>query len=139
MKHPSSRAGHLATLVGALAVGLGGIALEWQRFELAGVGARGYEVPLVAQIVLVLAALVFVAAALGIATRFRRRFGLVTLSGSLFLLGWVAAAHVSRAAGLPVMPDETITMGPGWYLAVGGAAVAAVGAVVALSGAGRRP
>lgn len=115
--------------------------LEWQRFELAGVGAHGYEVPLVAQIVLVLAGIVAAAAALGVLTRFRRRFGLVTLSGSLFLLGWVVAAHVSRAAGLPLMRDETIAMGPGWYLAAAGAAVAVVGAAIALFGgvAGRRP
>jgi len=132
MKHPSSRTGHVATLVGTVAVVFAGLALEWQRFELAGIGARGYEVPVVAQIVLVLAGIVAVGAALGIVTRYRRRAAGVTLSGSLFLVGWVAAAHVERAVGLPVMPFETVAMGPGYGVAVAGSALALVGAVLAL-------
>jgi|GEM_PF-3460479 len=121
-------------MLGAAFVAFAGLVPPWQRFELAAVSARGYEVPLVAQIVLALAALVVIGAALGLATRYRRRFGLATLSGSLFMTGWVAASHVERAAGLPVMPHETIAMGPGWYLALAGAVVAALGGVLAVVG-----
>ncbi|TNF37985.1 MAG: hypothetical protein EP329_01660 [Deltaproteobacteria bacterium] len=129
----TSRGGHLTSLVGALIVAFGGLVPPWQRFELAGVSARGIEVPLVAQIVLILAGLVVIAAVLGWVTGLRRT-AVVTASGSVFLTGWVAAAHVGRAAGLPLMPLETIVMGSGWYVALVGAVVATTGSVYALLG-----
>jgi len=125
------RRGHVTTLIGTLLVLLGGTALPWQRFELAGVSARGFEVPLVAQIVLALAGLIAAAAALGLGAPRSRLAPVTTLTGAIFLLGWVSAAHVTRASGLPLMPGEVVTMGAGYVVAVAGSVLTFLGALAA--------
>ena len=125
-----ARSAHGFTLLGAAIVVFGATSLEWQRFELAGVGAYGYEVPLVAQGVLALAVVIGAAALLGLARP--RRATAVTAPGALFLAGWVAAAHLERAPGLPLMSGELVTLGPGFTAAALGATLCLVGAVAAL-------
>lgn len=125
--------GHTITLVGALTALFGGLALDWQTFSIAGLDARAFEVPLAGQLALGLALVVAVAAALGLLSERPRRALGVTLTGGVSLLGWVLVAQVARDGGLALMPGETITVGPGATVALIGAALAFLGALVALA------
>ncbi|MCB9733412.1 MAG: AgmX/PglI C-terminal domain-containing protein [Deltaproteobacteria bacterium] len=125
--------GHAITLAGALLALLGGLALDWQTFAIAGVAARSFEVPLAGQLALALASLVAVAAVVGLVSRRPRRVLGVTLTGGVFLLGWMLVADVQRDGGLTLMPGEVITVGAGYTLALWGAVLAFGGALAALA------
>ncbi len=125
------RIGHILALVGAALVLVGGSALDWQTFELAGITAKGFEVPLAGQVVLGLAALCAVFAVLGLVIkRKRNQFATGALVSGVFLIGWLIYAHVSRHTTFDLMAYETVTMGFGYTLAVWGSALIFLGPLI---------
>lgn len=127
------RVGHIIALAGAILVLLGGALLDWQTFELAGVTAKGLEVPLAGQAVLLLAAFGVVASLGGLLTRKRYQFAGGTLIASIFLFGWLVYAHMGKLDAFQLMEYETIVMEGGYSLAVWGALLMFVGPLVVLA------
>ncbi|TNF29596.1 MAG: hypothetical protein EP329_15390, partial [Deltaproteobacteria bacterium] len=127
------RIGHVIALMGALLALVGGTLLDWQRFELADVTARGYEVALAGQAVLLLAASVLVASVLGLVTRRRYGFAGASLVSALFAFGWLVAGNVGRLDAFAVVPFERIDMLGGYTLASWGALLMFFGPLVVLA------
>ncbi|TNF37984.1 MAG: hypothetical protein EP329_01655 [Deltaproteobacteria bacterium] len=127
------RVGHIIALVGAILALVGGTALDWQHFELADVTAKGFEVPLAGQAVLVLAALAALASLLGLVTRRRYQFAGVSLVAALFSFGWLVFAHMGKLDAFQLMPFESIEMLNGYSLAVWGALLTFIGPLVVLA------
>lgn len=127
------RVGHVIALVGALLALLGGTVLEWQHFELAGVTARGFEVPLAGQAILVLAALVLVTSVAGLATRRRYPLAGASLVAALFAFAWLVYGNVGKVDAFGIVPFESIEMLGGYTLAAWGALFMFVGPLVVLA------
>jgi hypothetical protein len=115
------RLGHFIALVGAVLALIGGTVLDWQLFETAGVIAKGYQVPPAGQIVVGLAALIFLVSAIGLLTRKRKESATATVIIASFALAWVALSHTSRASNFTLMQYETVEMLGGYTLAAIGA------------------
>ncbi|MGM0574565.1 MAG: AgmX/PglI C-terminal domain-containing protein [Myxococcota bacterium] len=125
--------GHILALVGAALVIVGAGVLDWQHFALAELTAKGFEVPITGQGILGLGAGLVLTSLLGLLTRKRKQFATVSLFLAVSLLGWLVAAHVTRASAFELMPYEVVDMLPGYTMAVWGAFLAFFGALVVLA------
>jgi len=127
------RVGHAIALLGALLAIIGGTVMDWQHFELADVTARGFEVALAGQAVLLLAAFTLLTSALGLATRRRYGFAGASLVSALFAFGWLVAGNVGKLDAFAIVPFESVEMLGGYTLAVWGAMFMFVGPLVVLA------
>ena len=127
------RVGHIIALVGAVLVLLGGAVLDWQHFELADITAKGIDVPMAGQAVVLLGALGVLFSIAGVVTRKRYQLAGATLVATLFAFGWLVFAHMAKLDAFTLMPYETIEMLGGYQLAVWGAMLMFVGPLVVFS------
>lgn len=128
------RIGHIFSLIGAVMVVLGGTVLDWQLFKIAGLTAKGTHVPPAGQIVVGLAVAGFIAAALGLAIKAKRRqFAGAGLVFAVFTLAYLIIANVTRASSFALMSYEEVELLGGFSLAVLGGFTMFIGPLVVFS------
>jgi len=124
------RIGHIISLLGALLVLLGALALPWQSFELAGVTASAMDITPAGQLVVVFGALAAVMSALGLLTFKRYQFAAGVLGSGLVTFAVLVYGNMAKGTGLELMAYENIAMGLGYTFAVWGSVAMFAGALV---------
>ncbi|MCC6620668.1 MAG: serine/threonine protein kinase [Deltaproteobacteria bacterium] len=131
---PIGWGGHALAIAGALLFLAGSFVLPWQRFELADLAVRAFELNLLGLVMSALGAAPIVASVAGLATGRRHVAARVNVALAAALLLWLVVAAIDLHWGKRLMTFESVGLEAGFVAALVGA-LAVLGGAVAVFGA----